>query len=241
MSTIADRIRKLLSLATSDNVNEAAAAAAEAQRLMSMHGIEAATLSDTPVDPVERRSVTCDDSAALWYHTLAAAVAAACFCEAYRSGKYSDACAVFIGRRGDVEAAMLLLEWLRIQVKQACQKASYTRDMRVNLKTWRNSFLAGAASEIYKRLRQSATTVVNVSQNESCAHSEALTVQQSAGLAKYRQSSQQAIADFKRQNGVRTVTTQSKSRINSDAYSAGRVAGSQVGLKAPSRALTAGR
>lgn len=52
LDAIIRRVKKLLSLAESDNQHEAAAAAAQAQRLLTLHGLEAAELEKVGTETV---------------------------------------------------------------------------------------------------------------------------------------------------------------------------------------------
>lgn len=236
MSKITDRIHDLLALSNSSNPHEAALAASMARDLMERHGIEAATLSEADESPVERREVTNDDITGDWYHLLVSAVAKSCFCESYKSGAGLRSKAVIIGRTSDMEAAMMLTEWLRLQLRQMCAKARNAAGKTVHGRTFNNSFLRGAVGEISRRLAQK---VAERSQSSDALTgvSTALTVQQAQGLALYQRKTSSAIADFQRKSGIIVRTTQSRTHVNGDAYSAGRQAGASVSMSAPSRAL----
>jgi hypothetical protein len=239
MSKITDRIRDLLALSNSSNPHEAALAAGMARDLMERHGIEAATLSEADESPVQRRDIANDDVTGDWYHLLVSAVAKSCFCESYKNGSGLRSTAVIIGRTSDMEAAMMLTEWLRLQLRQMCAKARNVAGKTVNGRTFNNSFLRGAVGEISRRLTQKAAerTQGNVALTGT---STALTVQQaqdSAGLALYQRKSEAAIAQFKAKAGIKVYNSHSRTHVNGDAYSAGRQAGASVSMSAPSRAL----
>mgnify|MGYP000166692783 CR=1 FL=1 len=239
MSKITDRIHDLLALSNSSNPHEAALAASMARDLMERHGIEAATLSEADESPVERREVTNDDITGDWYHLLVSAVAKSCFCEAYKSGAGLRSKAVIIGRTSDMEAAMMLTEWLRLQLRNMCAKARNAAGKTVHGRTFNNSFLRGAVGEISRRLARKAAERAqgNVALNGT---STALTVQQaqdSAGLALYQRKSEAAIAAFKAKAGIKVYNSHSRTHVNGEAYSAGRQAGASVSMSAPSRAL----
>jgi hypothetical protein len=193
MSKITDRIRDLLALATSDNPHEAALAAGMARDLMERHGIEAATLSEADESPVERRDVTNDDITGDWYHLLVSAVAKSCFCESFKTGAGLRSKAVIIGRTSDMEAAMMLTEWLRLQLRQMCAKARNAAGKTVNGRTFNNSFLRGAVGEISRRLQVKAgehsTAVIGMSTS--------LTIAQERSLSLYQRRTESAIAQFK--------------------------------------------
>jgi len=239
MSKITDRIRDLLNLSRSDNPHEAALAAGMARDLMERHGIEAATLSEADESPVERRDITNDDITGDWYHLLVSAVAKSCFCESFKSGAGLRSKAVIIGRTSDMEAAMMLTEWLRLQLRQMCVKARNVAGKTVNGRTFNNSFLRGAVGEISRRLEQKAAERARTVASAGSS-STALTVQQaqdSAGLALYQRKASSAIAQFKAKAGIRIAISHSRAHVNGDAYSAGRQAGASVSMSAPSRGL----
>lgn len=245
MSKITDRIRDLLALATSDNPHEAALAAGMARDLMERHGIEAATLSEADESPVERRDITNDDITGDWYHLLVSAVAKSCFCESFKSGAGLRSKAVIIGRTSDMEAAMMLTEWLRLQLRQMCAKARNSAGRfdaagkPVHGKTFNNSFLRGAVGEISRRLDQKAAERAQTvaSAGNSSTALVAQQAQDSAGLALYQRKSEAAIAQFKAKAGIKVYNSHSRTHVNGDAYSAGRQAGASVSMSAPSRAL----
>jgi hypothetical protein len=239
MSKITDRIRDLLALSNSSNPHEAALAASMARDLMERHGIEAATLSEAEESPVERRDITNDDVTGDWYHLLVAAVAKSCFCESFKSGAGLRSVAVIIGRTSDVEATTLLIEWLRLRLRQMCAKARNAAGRfdaagkPVHGKTFNNSFLRGAVGEISRRLQVKAgehsTAVIGMSTS--------LTIAQERSLSLYQRRTESAIAQFKAKAGIRVAITHSRTHVNGDAYSAGRQAGASVSMIAPSRAL----
>ena len=79
---ILDRVKKLLALSTSSNVNEAANAAAAAQRLMLEHRLTEADVSDTQEGQMFELSMGAVGFASRWKFVLVTAVARAFFCEA---------------------------------------------------------------------------------------------------------------------------------------------------------------
>lgn len=229
---IADRIRKLLELSKSPNAHEAASAAAEAQRLMETHGIEASQIPTERLEPVGESSIKSRET---WLASIATSVAKSCFCAAWRG----NGDIVICGRRNDVEAAMVLTEWLRLQLESECTKVRKAAPAGVNARHFRNSFLMGAAVEIARRLRERAhVQVQTVSDTGAPSQSGALTVVQTAALARYSTSAASAIEAYKASKGLKFRTSRPSFSANRDAFTAGIDAGGRASMSAPNRSLT---
>ena len=150
-SKILDRIRKLLALAKSSNVNEAAVAAAQAQKLIAKHRIDQAR---ELVDAPEPGDVALDDDpldegsrVAQWRLELAMVVAEANGCRVVvlKDGRYSTI--KLVGGGEDISIVRALYEWLTKEV-QRLTRASGLRG-RDKLDTFR----MGAITTIEQRLR----------------------------------------------------------------------------------------
>lgn len=110
LSRIFDRVIKLRALGESDNVNESAAALAEAARLMENHSIEeAALVSDAPpadfvtdTDGPEPRGIYSGERIAVWRSILARECARVAGCFSYRSKRQGITALGAIGTRGDI-------------------------------------------------------------------------------------------------------------------------------------------
>jgi Protein of unknown function (DUF2786) len=113
---ILDRVKKLLALSTSSNVNEAANAAAAAQKLMLEHRLTEADVSDTQEGQMFELSMGAAGFDSRWKFVLVTAVARAFFCEAVglRVGKRRKV--RIVGRKEDVGIAAQVFRYLHSEI-----------------------------------------------------------------------------------------------------------------------------
>ena len=112
------RVKKLLALSTSSNVNEAANAAAAAQKLMLEHRLTEVDVSDTQEGQMFELSMGAVGFALRWKFVLVTAVARAFFCEAVglRVGKRRKV--RIVGRKEDVEVAARVFRYLHAEINR---------------------------------------------------------------------------------------------------------------------------
>jgi len=113
---ILDRVKKLLALSTSSNVNEAANAAAAAQRLMLEHKLTEADVSDTQEGQMFELSMGAVGFASRWKFVLVTAVARAFFCEAVGLRVGQRRKVRIVGRKEDVEIAARVFRYLHAEI-----------------------------------------------------------------------------------------------------------------------------
>lgn len=164
MSTIEDRIRKLLALADSPNENEAAAAAEKAQALMLRYGIELATVAASTGERLAVDEHVVDGRIDPWRRMLADAVARSTGGQiVWDPDGYSRSQGkiFFYGPSRTVGGMIELYRYLEAQLVVISAAAAATRrERRVHGRTWRNSFLLGAVGRLAQRLdaRRAETT-----------------------------------------------------------------------------------
>ncbi|MDP2315662.1 MAG: DUF2786 domain-containing protein, partial [Pseudomonadota bacterium] len=148
------RVRKLLALATSPNVHEAAAAASAAQALIERHRLEALLAAedgaDDPLDPItDGREAPLEVARRLrkWKFALAAGLAEANGCLAYTAAVGGETHLLLAGRASDRAAVASLWGWLvsRIEWLSATHGPGRSRD-------WHEAFRIGAAEVVVERL-----------------------------------------------------------------------------------------
>lgn len=157
-SKIIEKISKLLALAESDNVNEAASAAARAQELMTKHQLAIADIQangfDHIVDPIDDLPIDLDKSLIHWKTCLAAGIAKANGCATYNkymyvNGKQAQVVTQYVGPRLSVDAVTYMYRYL---VREINRLAALRRgDPGVDRK-WLRDFRLGAVAEITTRL-----------------------------------------------------------------------------------------
>jgi hypothetical protein len=219
---ILDRVRKLLALATSSNVHEAANAAARAQELITRHKLQAlldarsedeATLSDGRDAPLEKcRKVR------KWKAALASGLARANGCEAYTvsAGRKEEHLCV-AGRPDDQAAVAALWAWLvkRLEWLSATHSGDGSRD-------WHESFRIGAADTIVERLvavEQVERVALTTASSDAAAlvRLDAALEMRAKAVATYAQ----AKLGLKSGRGI---------TVRVDALEAGRAAGRKIPL-----------
>lgn len=213
---ILDRVRKLLAVATSTNVHEAAVAAERAQRLIAQHRLEAWLAEEhAPTDPiVDARDQPLEQARRLrkWKVVLASCLAEANGCVAYTTSLGRETAIVLVGRAADQAAVHTLWDWLvkRIEWLSATEGHGQPRD-------WHDAFRVGAAETVGARLRAAVT--------------EPLPEAGAAGLVRLDQAlqaHQQALDNFVSE---RLKLGKGRAiRVRSDGYAQGRAAAAALPL-----------
>lgn len=213
------RVRKLLALADSPNVHEAASAAALAQALIDTHRLqglleaeaskqeEAEALEDGRDTPLEtgRRVRT-------WKTVLAAGLARLNGCVAYTTGRKKTALLLLAGRPGDRAAVLEVWTWLvhRIELLSATLGPGQDR-------SWHDAFRIGAAEEILARMAASQHRVL-----QDVEAAALVTVEH--GLAR-----RQSAVDHFAEETLRLKPGRAL-RVDAEGYARGKAAGATVDL-----------
>jgi hypothetical protein len=228
---VLDRVRKLLKLAESSNVHEAANAAARAQALMERHRIDAAALDDAepesigdyPDEPLEssRRIPR-------WKLGLAATVARLGGCRVYLSGHGDRRAVILVGRADDAAAVRLLYAHLCRELDRLTRKLGHGRGRK-----WCTAFRLGAVATVVERLEQAQAEAHRAARAEARQQVEAgdrgALARIEHGLARLKELDAALDAWMRdnldlRRRRPRTV------RADADAYAQGRAAGHSVAL-----------
>ncbi len=164
------KVAKLLRLAKSDNVNEAAVAASMAQAIMERfklqasdvdvnapNGARASTNGARPQDsePIQNFGhVPLDTQNSTWRIRLASTLAHANQCMLYLSGKHL----CLVGRASDVDTVRYLYSWLAPEIDRLTVLHG-----KGNGKTWCNNFRLGVCDAIAEKIHaQTETTRAEV-------------------------------------------------------------------------------
>lgn len=161
-AAVLEKIRKLLALSKSDNVNEAASALQAAQRLASRHRIDLAVAAIEATGAP--KSFTVDTHLlirygkvrlAWWVNVIAQGVGEANRLTVYRLG----GCVYGIGEAADTEIASYLLGWLVGEVERL-EKLERSRlpyaMSKGESKAWGSAFRLGCAQTLRDRIREEA-------------------------------------------------------------------------------------
>ncbi|MDP2306244.1 MAG: DUF2786 domain-containing protein [Pseudomonadota bacterium] len=222
------RVRKLLALAGSPNVHEAAAAAAAAQALVVRHRLEALlaaeSLADDPDDPItDGREAPLESARRIrkWKVALAMGLAEANGCVAYTAPVGDETQLLLVGRASDRAAVIELWAWLvtRIEWLSATHGPGKPRD-------WHEAFRIGAAEAIATRLA-AVEAAVEAEVTADPARSPAALVRLEPARAA-RATAVDAFVDRHLRLGKgRTL------RVDGRALERGRQAGAEVVLPTP--------
>lgn len=240
-----DRARKLFALATSDNANEAASAAAKAQEILDRHDISQAMLDTTDADEDEEIENFADKSAPLdsaktiasWRGSLATAIATANQCKVYTSrssvkgaleGKRTIE---IIGRPSDVQKVRYLFAYLTHEVTRLVK-----RDARGCGRTWANNYRHGAVETLAEAIRE---TRANVAADMRAAADGLSLVRVNNALAKL--DARASAVDLYARKNLRLSSVRSSARGNKSAHQQGREAGKEIKIGSATGALGSGQ
>jgi hypothetical protein len=232
---IIERIQKLLALATSSNVHEAAAAAARAQALMAQYDIEQAALEveSGDDDVVVSTEVLWELGARVdgWKGILASALGTANQAKVYTSrtwgstGKLVNTFQI-IGSKDQANTIRYMYAYLTNEVERLAKDAPGSG------RSYLASFRLGAAAEIATRLRDAAIQARKEVKVE--AAKESLQAGNGASLVRLQgaldriDARSRAIAAHAGRLNLRK--TSGRRASDADGYHAGKVAGSTVRL-----------
>jgi hypothetical protein len=137
-----EKIRKLRALSRSTNVNEAAAAAAAAERLVQEHRISEAELDVSDGDEAPTREQLDELGAQIpsWKSMLSVALAKHHGCAVFNQRRAGDRMwrSQIIGQPSDVATVRYLYVWIVVEIERLCDASS------ARGRTERNSFRLGA-------------------------------------------------------------------------------------------------
>lgn len=226
MSSVLDKVRKLLRLAESPNANEAAAAAAKAQNLIDEHNLSAALLSldegqsddDEDIEDFNAKGAPLDSQPVLhrWRLSLASAVTRANGCRVYITG----GSIAIVGRPSDAETSRYLFAYLAHEVERLCEK-----DGRGCGRTWRNNYRLGVVDTISQKLHAEHKKFVE--EKRKLAGSTQALVRVNQAIAKVEKRGEDVSAWMKK-NLRLYAGSGSSSRYDGSAREAGRRAGRSI-------------
>lgn len=150
LTSVIEKIKKLLALSTSSNPHESALAAAKAQELLAEYNLELSHVQagEPTAHYTEGMILT---GRRVWRRHLLYLLATYNFCESfYDAGKK---CMVLIGERHNREVVQYLYEYLAVELEHLALAAYERTYSELPAVTWRDSFYMGALDTLYVRLR----------------------------------------------------------------------------------------
>lgn len=230
---IIDRIKKLLRLAQSSNVHEAANAAGQAQRLMEEHRIDQAVLDvgdgdgdqAEPDEPIRewlgQDAIHKSARLAQWKVQLTVGLASANACRCYIHNQ-REIC--LVGRPSDVATIRYLFTYLVREIDRLC-RASCKGEGRIAA----NSFRLGAVSAIRERLLAGRQEARDAARKKLQGDTVAL-VRLETGLAKLDAKAREVDDWVKQHMRLRSGRRGGGSARDWSAYERGRQAGQSISL-----------
>jgi hypothetical protein len=223
VSNINDKVIKLIKLSQNNsNVNEAAAAYAQAQRLITKHNLDEALLTDpnqVTSDSFVKEALFQGKRKSAWKTRIALATAKSnnCFLWTARVAGQAFAC-MAAGTKADVDMCKYMFDSVVNQIEVMCKKYMTAQNMgRQGAKTIANSFKIGAAVTVETSLLSAKEEV-----EEEYKGTHALMVVQG--------KLSQAEAWVRSENKL-TKKKQMRSRIAETAFSHGLHAGQKVTIR----------
>lgn len=231
---------KLLRLATSDNPNEAALAAAKAQEIIDRFKLNADALNgepkaDEPDEPIRNFENPLDGNpygkASTWRLRLASALARANQCRVWTRG----GAAMLVGRPSDAEAVRYLFAYLANEVDGLAK-----RDAAGNGKAWANNFRLGAVEAIQAKLvEQKKSTQESVKAEASARGGGSAIVLVERAIQKI-DAKDAATETWVKENLQLRPRGATRTSYDSGAREAGRKAGREIRLGSARGGLTSG-
>lgn len=214
------RVAKLLALATSSNVHEAAAAAAAAQALIERHHLEG-LLAQAGADAVEiedGRAAPLEVGRRLrrWKVVLATVLGEHNSCVAWTEERGAETALCIAGRPADREVTAALFAWLVVRIEWLSATHGAGRDRR-----WHEAFRIGAAEVIAARL--AAGPVVDAPADAAGAAGAALV---KADRARRQEAVDRFVASHLRLGRGRGFS------VDAHGYRRGRSVGADVAVDA---------
>jgi hypothetical protein len=233
-SKIIERIQKLLALSTSSNPHEAAVAAGKAAQMMADYQLEEADLrvesGEANSDPIETSLFDGVDGKRIstWKSGILNGLIKAFGCHGWYTyeitGEYPNRVKntkfKVIGRRANVQTANYMYLYLVAEISRLCNEAWLAVPASLasvtHGKYWKNSFFVGASNEIYRRLVEQV----------QAAKAQA----QTPGLVLVRKDQEEVDLYFNANKPRLKNQAMTTSRVNGDAHSQGKAAGSSINL-----------
>lgn len=223
MDTVAhiiERVQKLLALSTSSNANEAAAAAATANRLIDQYRLSTADLESKtePAEPIEEDDGYIYESGRVnpWKTRLVDILVKHYGLAYWNDNTYATGRQVsryrLVGRKSDITIAKYMFAWLTTE----CQRLS-DKEAKGKGRIYVNSYCIGFVRGIGTQLKSSRVEV----QKEAS----------SSAIIKIDARSQEADAImFQLHTGLKRGTSHSHSQLDGRAFAAGKSKGEALHL-----------
>ena len=231
--SIIDRIKKLLRLSTSSNVNEASNAAAKAQELIDRYKLDMAQVQvENPKEPGEQieddtNGIPCGQRNITWHWHILSSLCDANTCRAWSNYKFNRLTNKthreyrLVGTKTNIEIVKYMYAYLVAEIERLSAHEMKFGQGKGNGKTWSNNFKIGAAIAIQDKL---AATHKKVKQDYVGTQALAIIQKSEHDLTQYYE-------DLAKRLGLKSGASFSV-RHDPSAREAGYKAGSNIHLGA---------
>jgi hypothetical protein len=232
-----ERVQKLLRLAESSNVHEAATAAARAQELMTRHRIDAAWVHADAAAIEDHRDRPLVTSVRLprWRVMLAAAVAETNGCRVYVRRGASSSHVVIVGTRDDAASVVTLDAHLCGELERLTRRLGHGRGRR-----WCTGFRLGAVATLARRLHEARSRAFSRARDEARAARDDTSSQALVrldGALSRLEAREQAVEKFMRDQLRLARGSRQSLRPQADAYLHGCEAAMALDLEPRARLM----
>jgi hypothetical protein len=223
ISSVIDKVKKLLALSKSSNANEAAAAAAAANKLIDQHRLAESELetSDDLHEDIFEDSDPLYESGRLtqWKSSLACHLAKHYGCAIYNNKGYRKNNYKLVGRKSDIEVVRYMFTWLSLEIDRLSDDASRGRGFdRSAGKIFSNSFCSGTVAGISSQLESSRKEVAQAAS--------------SVAMVRLNQRLSEAMSFMNGNHKLKKSNSFSGGYLDRNAYEAGKVRGQSIHLGA---------
>lgn len=217
---VIDRIKKLLSLASSANEHEAASAMAKATELMVQHQISEASVSlaDEP-EQVEEQVLFESGRRVVWKGAIAEALTYAAGCKSYTLIGGGKSSLRLIGTPSALATVRYMFAYLVKEIERISKRSFIASGQVGRSRAWQNAFKIGATSVICKRIKMQRKETI----------AAAAAAGQNDALVVVKQGEKDVSVFMAREVGA-TKKSSRPSMSSSAGYTSGRDAGSKVNL-----------
>lgn len=200
---ITERVKRLLALATSTNVEEAASAWAKAQKLLIEHNLTLDQLQEKANNPLDKYHAVLvrHGNRERWRTFLLHVIAKHHLCTSVANTGTSTSCV--IGTQTNTEVVVQMYTFIVTQVELIAARAYANTVMYQHPRTWKQGFYHGVVETLHTRLQAEqarmttpVTTPTRLTDNETVAEHNALAVQSKALITQTVQELDQAMAKF---------------------------------------------
>lgn len=250
LASIIEKVGKLRALSQSDNVHEAATAAALAEKLIQEHRLSEAEIESAQAAPLEAPEESPDPLHVMkawpaWRWSLASRLARLYGVSCYFDNVHKmvdlggseariatgEKALKMIGRKGDVEIMRYQFAFLTVEIERLTQSFRRQAPIAYGVRTALNSFRMGAAVGVTDAMRDASKATVEAAPSGSAAMVLSSRGEESRALMG------------KLHPHLRSAG-RSSARIEGESYEAGKAAGSSIGQRAamgpgPGRSLKA--